>query len=213
MEPTADEVTTQGLRVLVVDDDAQVRSIVCRILEPEGYETAQAESEESARERLGCDRFDVVLTDLALSGPRDGIDLAALVHREFPETETILMTGYPDMRASIRAIRAGVLDFLIKPIARETLLGVVGRWSRERARREALQDANAVLESCVASLLSTLEHFISSELAGPARLKAEKVVEQARQLEAMAASFKGAVKSEPGGESASSRAEGGRFNG
>lgn len=213
MKLSTQETPAQGHRVLVVDDDAQVRSIVRRFLEPEGYEIAEAESVEAAKEKLGAERFDVVLTDLTMAGSLDGIDLAALVHREFPETETILMTGFPDIQASIRAIRAGVLDFLIKPIARESLVNVVGRWSRERALREALQDANAVLESCVAGLLGTLENLNRDELVGAARLKVEQVIAQARQLDVLAASLKSAAKRDGSGKTGPIDDSGGNRNG
>jgi len=173
-----------------VDDEPGVRTVLRRFLEAEGYETAEAESGELAQERLKAGRFDAVLSDLSMPGAIDGIALAGIVHREFPETEVILMTGFPDIEVTIQALKEGVLDFLVKPVNRENLLAVMRRWSRERALREALKDANAVLESCVEGLLGALESLCQGELTGTAKKRAEFVIEKARKLEALAASLK-----------------------
>lgn len=187
-----------GRRVLVVDDEAGIRDVVRRVLEADGYDADLCASGEAAYERLKNSRYDVVLSDISMPGSIDGMALASIVRREFPETEVILMTGHPEIQTTIRALEEGVLDFLIKPIAPENLLAVVRRWGRERALREALKDANSVLESCVASLLESMENLSRDELMGTAKKRAELVIEKARKLEALAASLKKAAEEKGG---------------
>ncbi|MBI4419217.1 MAG: sigma-54-dependent Fis family transcriptional regulator [Gemmatimonadetes bacterium] len=132
-------------RILVVDDDATVRTSLAEALRDDGTEVHTAESAEAALGLLERLAPEVVLSDVRMAG-LDGIELLRLLHQRLPATDVILMTAYDDMPTVVAAMREGAFDFLPKPIdlhdLRRVLAGVVDdRRARERARRAAEEDA------------------------------------------------------------------------
>ncbi|XOV88318.1 MAG: ATP-binding protein [Pseudomonadota bacterium] len=94
---TSGNVTSDGERLLVVEDDDSVRELLAIQLTGLGYKVVSAASGESATRILESgDPFDLVLTDIVLSGEIDGIDLCNSVSERFPETPVLLLSGYSD---------------------------------------------------------------------------------------------------------------------
>jgi PAS domain S-box-containing protein len=117
-----------GLRVLVVDDDAGVRESVAEILRVDGCEVTCTEDAKEALQRLTSESFDVVLSDVVMPG-MDGYELYVEVRRRWPRTRMILMTAfYYDKDHIIKRSRMEGLEGVIfkKPVApsrlRETLV-------------------------------------------------------------------------------------------
>ncbi|HET7100375.1 MAG TPA: sigma-54 dependent transcriptional regulator, partial [Terriglobia bacterium] len=100
------------------------REIYRDILLDEGYETVTAPSGEAALRLLAQKRFDLVLTDLNLTG-MTGIDLLSQILQADPTCAIILITGYPSIESAIDATRRGVYQYLEKPVDRSRLLEVV----------------------------------------------------------------------------------------
>jgi FixJ family two-component response regulator len=129
----------QGVVVHVVDDDAGMRTGLCRLLEAAGYD---ARSYASAGDFLLHDPGDTpgcVLLDLMMPGP-DGLELQqALARRPEPMT-VIFLTGHGDVESSVRALKAGASDFLTKPVRRETLLAAIESALAQDAARRADRD-------------------------------------------------------------------------
>jgi FixJ family two-component response regulator len=132
--------------VHVVDDDAGMRTGLCRLLEAAGYE---ARSYASAGdfllaqpiERPGC-----VLLGLRMPGP-SGLELQEALAKGDDPMPIVFLTGHGDVRSSVRALKAGAFDFLTKPVKRETLLAAVhsalaqnAARRAERAEQRALQE-------------------------------------------------------------------------
>jgi FixJ family two-component response regulator len=111
-------------RVFVVDDDVSVRESLEALIRHEGW---QAETFESAREFLsrieisapGCLILDVNLPDL------NGLELQERLASEHAAMPIIFITGYGDIPMSVRAMKAGAVEFLTKPFSDETLLGAM----------------------------------------------------------------------------------------
>ncbi|WP_204165424.1 response regulator [Methylobacterium sp. 17Sr1-1] len=82
-------------RVLVVDDDPQVRHVTASFLNGFGYDEAEVPSGEAALERLAAERFDIVVADLAMPG-MSGLDLAEAVRQRFPALPFLLVTGHAE---------------------------------------------------------------------------------------------------------------------
>ncbi|SFV04819.1 PAS domain S-box-containing protein [Methylobacterium sp. 174MFSha1.1] len=82
-------------RVLVVDDDPQVRHVTASFLNGFGYDEAEVPSGEAALERLAAERFDIVVADLAMPG-MSGLDLAGAVRQRFPALPFLLVTGHAE---------------------------------------------------------------------------------------------------------------------
>ncbi|HEV2175949.1 MAG TPA: sigma-54 dependent transcriptional regulator [Terriglobia bacterium] len=111
--------------ILVVDDEERQREIYRDILQDEGYAAEAAPSAEAALRLLAQRRFDLVITDLNLTG-MTGVELLGEITHADPTVAVILVTGYPSVQSAIEATKKGVYTYLEKPLDRQKLLGVVG---------------------------------------------------------------------------------------
>jgi len=121
-------------RVLVVDDDANVREMTARMLRAEGHEVLAASTLAEARAILDDDaaRLDALVTDVVL-GAEEGTDLIAPCRKSRPETRIVVMSGYaPDPNASATVAASGAA-FLAKPFGRDQLLRALRGEPREDA--------------------------------------------------------------------------------
>lgn len=114
-------------RILVVDDEPDIRRLVCEILEDEGYEVATAENAGAARELKKSKAPDLILLDIWMPDT-DGITLL----KEWVAEETMLcpvvmMSGHGSVEAAVEATRLGAYDFLEKPLSLAKLLLIVER--------------------------------------------------------------------------------------
>lgn len=110
----------------LVDDDESLRTAVARLLSAAGFETqAHASTGEfllhSRADRPGC-----VLLDVRLPGP-SGLDLQDAMRKHGIDLPVVFLTGHADVASSVRAMKAGAVDFLEKPIDRDALLGALAR--------------------------------------------------------------------------------------
>jgi putative nucleotidyltransferase with HDIG domain len=119
-------------RILLVDDDAEVRVTLADILEVEGYSVCQAESGEAALDIHEKDAFDVLLTDLHMPGI-DGAELIRRIRKTDPDLPLVVITGYPSLRRAVDVIKLGATDFLSKPFEADTVFHVLRRALKERA--------------------------------------------------------------------------------
>jgi FixJ family two-component response regulator len=113
-------------KVAIVDDDESVRNSLARLLSLAGYQVGAFASAEGffncgERESVMC-----LVADLRMPGV-DGLQLQETVRAELPYLSIIFITGHADVPASVRAMKAGAVDFLEKPVNRETLLEAVSR--------------------------------------------------------------------------------------
>jgi DNA-binding NtrC family response regulator len=111
--------------ILIVDDEERQREIYRDVLEGEGYHAETAPSGEAALRLLVQRRFDLVITDLNLTG-MTGVELLAAILQADPTVAVVLITGYPSIQSAIEATKKGVYAYLEKPVERERLLEVVG---------------------------------------------------------------------------------------
>jgi two-component system response regulator AtoC len=102
-------------RILVVDDDEELRRMLVDYLTTQGYTVLGTRSVLQGHEALKNDSFDIVMADLRLEDG-SGLDLLRQVRQLSPKTYGILMTGYATMDTAVEAIRIGLFDYLIKPV-------------------------------------------------------------------------------------------------
>jgi two-component system response regulator AtoC len=103
-----------GTRVLVVDDDAPVRTTLRRVLADRGFEVVVAEDSEQALAVLASGKIDVMLLDIVL--PKvSGMEILQIARQRYPDTEVVMMTGHGDVDTAVRAVKHGAYDFLTKP--------------------------------------------------------------------------------------------------
>ncbi len=106
---------TRKPKILIVDDEPNIRRGLAEALDGQGYVIEQAASGESALERLNLTSFDLVLADLVMEG-MDGIDLLREVNRMWPETEVVIITAHGTIETAVKALKEGAYDYLTKPI-------------------------------------------------------------------------------------------------
>ncbi|HUF13105.1 MAG TPA: protein kinase [Longimicrobiales bacterium] len=121
-------------RILIVDDDAAIRSTLAEALADSGAgEIGVASSAEEAIELLDTSSApDIVLTDIRMRG-LDGMDLLRVVRQRAPSSRVVLMTAYHDVGTAVSAMREGAADFLCKPFDLHSLREVVERLLRPEA--------------------------------------------------------------------------------
>jgi RNA polymerase sigma factor (sigma-70 family) len=111
--------------VHVVDDDDSLRKAVTRLLHAAGYDVrAYASAGDFALASRENNRPGCVLLDVRMPGP-SGLDLQEALAKEDEPLPVIFLTAHGDVPTSVRAMKAGAVDFLTKPIKRDVLLGAV----------------------------------------------------------------------------------------
>lgn len=127
--------TTAG-RVLVVDDDPDIRENLQDRLESQGYEVLLAAGGDAALDQLRRDPPEVVLLDLQMPGT-GGLDVLRCVAAEEIPTTTAVITAYGNVERAVEAMQLGALDFIEKPFSPERIhLTVARALERERLRRD-----------------------------------------------------------------------------
>jgi signal transduction histidine kinase/DNA-binding response OmpR family regulator len=124
MEYNHKDDNSAAARILVVDDELQIRKILCRFLDEVGYSTQQADSSLSAKAALAKHSFDLVLCDLTMPG-ESGLDLIRYLKEHYPQTGRVMVTSTGDADAAQEILEVGVYGYVIKPFSRNTLLTTV----------------------------------------------------------------------------------------
>ena len=157
---------TRPARILIVDDDDQLRSAMIRLLGGPGREVVAVGDATAALLAFGSGSFDVVMSDVRMPN-LSGIELLRAVRATDPDVPVILLTGYPDVDTAASAVELGAFRYLQKPFDSFALIETVDRAVRlsrlGAARREAL--ALAGHDSQLASDRAGLEEAFARGLA------------------------------------------------
>ena len=132
-DPEMDKISS----ILIVEDDQSMLNVLTEGLSISGYHCETAPNAEEALKRLGKTFFDIVITDIALSG-MTGLELTAAVKQLSPDTIVITMTGYIDDFNYDKAIEAGASDFIKKPFTLKELLARIQHARRQEQTRGLL---------------------------------------------------------------------------
>ncbi|MBK8011552.1 MAG: sigma-54-dependent Fis family transcriptional regulator [Deltaproteobacteria bacterium] len=121
-----------GSRVVVVDDERNIRRTLSMVLEGEGYSVETFDSSEAFLPRLERGSVDVVLLDVRLPG-LDGIATLAKVRETHADIPVIMISGHASLEEAVRAMTMGASDFMEKPLSRERVLVTVKNAIERRA--------------------------------------------------------------------------------
>ncbi|MBE9504261.1 MAG: sigma 54-interacting transcriptional regulator [Proteobacteria bacterium] len=110
-------------KILVIDDEENLRFTFERFLKAKGYEVAEAKDYDEAVEHLKDSPFDIIFSDILLGG-KTGIDLLRYVKEKGILAPVIMITGAPDIETASEAVRLGAFDYISKPVFQDTLLRV-----------------------------------------------------------------------------------------
>ena len=149
----------------VVDDDTSMRSALLRLLVEVGFEARGYSSTgefllQSETDRPGC-----LLLDLRLPGP-SGLELQAALQRQGIHLPVVFLTGHGNVESSVRAMKAGAVDFLIKPVKREVLLDAIQRALARYSSERAVRDEEGRVQTRFASLTPRQREVFELVVAG-----------------------------------------------
>jgi putative two-component system response regulator len=142
-----------GARVLVVDEDEQVRYLLRYLLSLEGFAVDEAESADDAHERIDSSVPDVVLIDLAMSATaRHGVIRALRADARTRFVPVLLITGGASRKEKLEAIEAGVTDFLAKPFDGEEMVARIRTLVQLKRFTESFEEAREVIVALAATI-------------------------------------------------------------
>lgn len=140
-------------KVLVVDDDQELRENIGEILTEAGFLVALAGNGEEALDLIDREPFDVVLLDLIMPA-MDGREALPLIKRRRPQIKVIMMTAFATIESAVSMMRKGADDYLTKPFKVDELITSVRR-IMEEARMQACREVINVEETfhCLANIM------------------------------------------------------------
>jgi len=112
--------------ILIVDDEAQLRKLLARIISLEGFKVTEADSLKAAANHLGVHAVDVVLCDVKLPDG-NGVDFVKTVRANFPSSEIILLTAFGNIPDGIQAMKNGAFDYIVKGNDNERIIPLLSQ--------------------------------------------------------------------------------------
>lgn len=138
-------------KILIVDDEENIRLTMKNILLAQGYEIATAEGYDEALSNMDQTDFDLIFTDIILKG-KTGVDILREVGKRNLQCPVVMFTGVPDIENASDAVRLGAFDFLPKPVRLEILLRVAESALRHKALADEKEKYRSNLEAIFKSV-------------------------------------------------------------
>ncbi len=113
-------------RILVVDDDVGILTILRSLLKTEEHDVSTAERSDQALDQIKTTPFDLVISDMKIE-PFDGLRLLKEIRQAAPQTEVLIITAHATIECALEAMRLGVFDFITKPFKIPDFLATVNR--------------------------------------------------------------------------------------
>src|SRR5687768_5499794 len=117
--------------VLIVDDEAGVRSALSGVLRDEGYAVDAVDSGEACLDRVSRAPYDVMVVDIWLPG-MDGLATLTRLNERRVDAPVVMISGHGNIESAVRAIKLGAFDFVEKPLSLEKTVLVIGNAVRQR---------------------------------------------------------------------------------
>lgn len=151
-------------QILIIDDEENLRKLLSRVVELEGYSVVQAGTVKDGLKALSKESIQVVISDVKLPDG-NGVDLTARIKKEFPEVEVIVLTAFGTIQDGVKAIKNGAFDYLTKGDHQEKIIPLLSKAT-----------AKALLQQRVHNLESTLQtKFGFSNILGKNKLLCQSV--------------------------------------
>jgi len=153
--------------VHVVDDDESLRTALLRLLGAAGFEARGYASTGDFLIHRGAERHGCILLDVRLPGP-SGLELQSALAQQGIGLPVVFMSGHADVASSVRALKAGAVDFLSKPVKRDVLLEALQRAlakdALDRANRAEAARLRALFESLTARERGIFDRVVAGRL-------------------------------------------------
>ena len=131
--------TESKLRVLIVEDDENIRETMKNILQQRGYETDTAETGREAEQKTKTRFYNLALLDIKLPD-MDGTQLLAKLHENTPKMVKIMVTGYPSLENAMEALNQGADAYVTKPVKPAKLLALIKEKLKEQRQAEKMTE-------------------------------------------------------------------------
>lgn len=126
-------------RILIVDDEKNLRLTMTMCLEPLGYEIGTADNGEDALRQLDNQEFDLILLDIRLPG-MDGLDVLRRVVKQHPDILIVMVSAHGTVESAVEAMKLGAVDFIQKPFTPHELRTIV----QQVLDRQKLEETQAI---------------------------------------------------------------------
>ena len=113
-------------KILLVDDEPSIRSVLTKILRKKNYEVTPVGSGETAIELLRENEYDLILTDIRME-PVNGLEVLQAARKQSPRSAVVLLTGYGSIKTAVEAMKGGAFDYVTKPFKVDELLVTVDK--------------------------------------------------------------------------------------
>ncbi len=143
-------------RILIVEDDKNIRETMKNILEQSGYETDVAETGAEAEQKAKTGFFNLALLDIKLPD-MEGTQLLAKLHETTPKMVKIMVTGYPSIENAMESLNQGADAYVTKPVKPEKLLALI------KEKLEKQSQAEKMTEGKVVDWIKTRAHKLEDE--------------------------------------------------
>lgn len=159
-------------KILIIDDEANLRQTFARILRQAGHQVTTASDGPEALKRLATTQYDLTFLDIRLPGNLDGLAVLKEIHQYYPRLSVILFTGHASLQSAMDAIRLGATDYLTKPIAPEVLLAR----TEAALTQQAVQRRKREIQEQITALQVELRALDEAALDGTLPLPAPRVL-------------------------------------
>ena len=156
-------------RILVIDDETNIRSTLAEFMALSGYEVDTAQDGAKGMDLLGSRDYDLVLLDLRMPG-MDGLAVTEWIRETHPDVPVIVMTGHATVESSIKALRLGAYDYVQKPFSLDEIERTIGnclekrRLERRNTELTILNERLREIERIKDDLLATVSHEFRTPL-------------------------------------------------
>jgi two-component system nitrogen regulation response regulator NtrX len=134
------------MKILIVDDEINIRMTLKDILEDEGYETCVAGTGEKAIKIALKENIDMIILDVKLPGI-DGIETFKEIHKDKPELDVLMISGHGEISTAVTAVKSGAYDFLEKPLSMIKILTAARNIKEKQSLQNiVVQEENAQYE-------------------------------------------------------------------
>ena len=144
-------------KILIVDDDAEMRENLSDILREAGYCTDEAVSGSEALEKVASEEYDIALLDMIMPN-RDGIDILTEMRRVRPRMRVIMITAFATIENAVTAIKKGASDYISKPFKIIELITTIKRVIEESRFESDIKKMN--IEDTLSSLSNPIRRNI-----------------------------------------------------
>ncbi|RMG64178.1 MAG: sigma-54-dependent Fis family transcriptional regulator [Calditrichaeota bacterium] len=138
-------------RVMVVDDEENIREVLSNYLTGLGYQVVTATDGQDALNKFQKDQFDLIISDLLMPNI-DGLDLLKRIREQDKEVIFLMITGYPSIETAVEAIKKGAYDYITKPFHMEDVKIRIERAFEKKNLKERLSTVQGFVWALIFSI-------------------------------------------------------------